>query len=661
MASYSLTLGGDDTASDFKPPRQTGKVKRPIELLTPGSDLHTSVLAYIKERIKTSEDRMRQFYSRWNIAERKMQAYLTLPNYEQILKQMNDNSEPPAPSILIFPYNYATTATSVSHGLKVFCGRKPYFPLGADSAESAQLVHYMQTMVQRHLDMSNGIMRVFQTLLDGEIYGLGVLRCVWKTKWGKRRVVRPPTPAELQFYGASGQPPPPFVRDAERRVVWAGCEFSNIDPYMFFPDPNVPMNEVSEKGEYVFWRDFVGKHILIQAQLQGLLSYVDSVEPMSGSNRDSEWHNISQRTVLTGGAAHAGDRYDTQYGTTQNVYQVDQGSVTIIPKELGLGPEEFPAKYLFTVLNDSQIVQCEELDLDHDRHPIEVSEPHSLGYGFGQPALGDYTGPIQDILSWFITSHIYNVRANLNNEYLYDPSKINEEDMKYPQPGKRIRLRPLAYGTDVREAFTQLQTTDVTRGHMADLGAFLKIGDMVSAINEPMRGVPSSGGRKTATEVRRTDEGSHSRLEEHWRVVSAQCFTRITEQAVLNIQQLQDPDQWIRVIGREAFNSFGAQLLTQDFTYPVSDGTLPLDRVINFEIWKEILEGMAQSPLLMQTHSLPKIFEHVCTLGGAPNITNFRLMPDQQVDEMLKSGNIVPVSALNGAGPSQPPAGQPLQ
>lgn len=655
-----MFLGNPDE-SDVPEFEALDENQRPIDLLTPGSDHHAYVLNYLLKRIKSSEDAMSKFYARWQIAERKMQAYLSLPNYEQMLRDMNNNSQVPAPAIILFPYKFAVISTVVTYCMKVFCGDSLIFKLGANSRAAADNVRYMEAMLKYHADQTKMIARLFQLLLDGELYGLGVVRCVWTEKRGKRRIMRPPTDVERLQYAnnpgeLSGQ-----LKDYEERVIFAGNDISNIDPFMFFPDPNVPMAEVSEKGEYVFWRDFIGKHRLIQAQQAGSLSYVDTVDSNQGSGVDTKWSNLSHRSAITGGQAHAGEerRGNTN---TQSSYMVDQGSVEIIPAELGLGPEEHPVKYLFTILNKTQIVQAEPLDLDHGRHPVEVSEPYSLGYGFGQPSLSDYIGPIQDILSWFIDSHIFNVRAALNNQWLYDPSKIDEASLKFPQPGKNIRLKPLAYGTDVRTALTQFPVTDATRGHMGDLSAFIRIGDMVSSVNDITRGVSPQGGRRTATETRATGESAFGRLGIHAKLISQQAVSRIAEQMVLNVQQLQEQDLWIKVIGAEEFSRVGPQLLMGDFTYPVHDGTLPLDRVAGFDLWKEVLTGMAQSPILSQTHSLPRIFEHVCTLGGAPNIASFRLVGDAQMDQMAQAGAAIPIAQaaqeVAGRG-GPPPTGMP--
>lgn len=624
--------------------------EEPIDLLRPNTDHHKYVLEYLLKRLKSSEDAMSKFYARWQIMERKMQAYLSLPDYEQMLRDMNDKSKAPAPAIILFPYTYAVNSTIVAYMIKVLCGKKPYFTLGANSAEAANNQSYMETMLQYQAEHTRILMKAFQLALDSQLYGLGVIRVNWEEKFGTRRVLRPPTEVEALQYANNPQALPNLLKDKERRKIYAGSCLTNVDPFMFFPDPNVPMVDCSEKGEFVFWREFMGKHILIAAQQAGSLKYVETVEAGSGAGtHDSKWYNLSHRSAISGGQSHAGENPRDNRWSSSNTYMVDQCSIEIIPSELGLGDSEEPEKWLFTILNKKQIVQAEPLEMDCGRHPIEVTEPYTLGYGFGQPALGDYIGPIQDIVSWFVDSHIYNVRASLNNQWLYDPSKIDEASLKYPQPGKHIRLKPLAYGTDVRTAITNFPVGDATRNHMADMAQFLRIGDMVSSVNDPMRGVAPTGGRRTATETRAVGESAFGRLAALTSLVSQQAWVRIAEQMVLLTQQMQDEEIWMQVIGHDTFKAVGPELLMGDFTYPVHDGTLPLDRVATFDLWKEILTGMAQSPVLSQTHSLPKVFEHVAQLGGAVNISNFRLVPDDQMAIIAKQGNAVPI------GPQAPP------
>ena len=76
----------------------------------------------------------------------------------------------------------------------------------------------------------------------------------------------------------------------------------------------------------------------------------------------------------------------------------------------------------------------------------------------------------------------------MNNSFVYDPSRVEAQDLKHPGPGKYIRLKRSAYGQDVRTILQQLPMSDVTRGHMADLETFLQIGDVLSSVNDNIKG-----------------------------------------------------------------------------------------------------------------------------------------------------------------------------
>ena len=106
------------------------------------------------------------------------------------------------------------------------------------------------------------------------------------------------------------------------------------------------------------------------------------------------------------------------------------------------------------------MVQAEPLDYDHDKHPVAVIKPSAFGYAFGAPGPLDFLGPIQDTLSWFINSHIHNVRTALNNMFVVDPSIVELQDLKNPSPGKIIRVKRSAYGQDVKSVLQQLEVQE---------------------------------------------------------------------------------------------------------------------------------------------------------------------------------------------------------
>jgi hypothetical protein len=217
-------------------------------------------------------------------------------------------------------------------------------------------------------------------------------------------------------------------------------------------------------------------------------------------------------------------------------------------------------------------------------------------------------------------------------------------------------------------AVMQLPVNDITRSHVPDLMTVLKMGDMLSSVSDNLRGVLDSGGRKTATEVRTSGEAAASRLSAQARLYSAQAISPLGMMMSQNFQQFLDRDFEIKVLGMDKSLKVGPPDLVGDFFFPIHDGTLPLDRVAMLDTWKEILMGVAQSPVLSQQFSLVKIFEWVAELGGARNISSFKLMPAPQgaelpggaLDQQIQAGNMVPLPGgpptVGSPQPSRPPA-----
>lgn len=622
----------------------------PIDRLRPGSPLHATVLKKLTDRIDMSERKMKDFYGRWRMQEKRMQAHVDLPQYEQLLKQLKSgsNADAPAPTVAItVPYTFATIWTIVTYLAHTFTGKKPIFQVGSNKAETVRRAENMEIVLQYNADHTKLIKELFQFFLDGELYGMGAIRTLWSEEY-KYRTSWTQVPAGGNALTSS---PQVGSQVREKKKVYEGNECKSIDPFMFFPDPRVPMVEVARRGEFAFWRSFEGEHSLKKAQGQGNLKWVDAASRVLP--RGAGGDEYSARNILSGGDAHAGTR-DTQDSRALPFFQVDQGTVEIIPSDWGLGESDEAEKWIFTILNRNQIVQAEPLMLDHDMHPVAVAEPYSFGYGFGQVGLSDMTAPLQDTVSWFINSHIYNVRSSLNNSFVYNPSALEVQDLKNGKPGKLIRLKPSAYGVDVRTVIQQLQVADVTQNHMNDIERFLRMGDQLSAVNDNLRGITQAGGRKTATEVRTSGEAGASRLAAHARLISSQAIVDLTEQMSLNIQQNMTEEFAYQVMGQKGLMEpliIRPQDIVGDFYYPIHDGTLPIDKIATLDIWKEILMAVLQDPGLRAGYNVGKIFEFVAELGGARNITSFKLAPQEQIQNEIAMGAGVPVGGMEGLPP----------
>jgi len=641
-------LGGTLTTAYPKVSKKMEEMS-PIERLN-DPDTHKRVKEYLVARINMSEKEMAKLKPRWRVNEKKYQAYVTLPKYDEILRQMNDTGAPPKVVSIVIPYTYATISTIVTYLIHTYAGRKPMFQVASNKAETAASCRNMELVLQYNADHTRLIKHLFQFLLDGQQYGVSILRCQWtreekiRTRWKEQAVF--------------GSAKPQMVKTREKALTYEGNEICSIDPYNFYPDTRVPMADVNRKGEFVFWKDQVGKHKLKEYEREKKVFYIDKIQ-----NLTTDPYGIgaleSDRSLRAGGESQPGRNNSDMSGDKIASYvELFQGSVAIIPAELGLGPETYPVKYLFTIANKSQIIQAQPLELDHDMHPVVVSEPYTMGYSFGHLGISDYLGPMQDNMSWLVNSHMDNVKTALNNMFVFDPSRIELQDLKEPGAGKLIRAKKAAYGTDIGDAIKQFQVQDVTQNHSRDLQLFMKMGDAISSITDNLRGQQDAGGRKTATEVRTSGEAAASRLAALARFISAQAITDLTEQMCLNNQQNLSDEFYIEVVGQDGLQNhirISPEMLTGDFQYPIHDGTLPLDRIALLDVWKEIFLGVSQDPNLAPRFDVIEMFKYIAELGGAKDISRFEVktMPDAALAGQVQAGNMIPTQTP--AAPSQTP------
>lgn len=620
--------------------------------LSPGTPEHARVLKYVKDRLERSERAMSDFYARWRVNERKLQAYVTLSEYERVLDSMNKRGKPPKIVSLVMPYAHAVVQTTVTYLIHTFCGRQPIFQVSSYDGARAEAARKLEKLLQYNADHTKLILQIYNMLMNAEVYQVGVLKVSWQDERRARTRMQPVQTYDLGGFVSGTQMIPTRIEE----LVYSGNVVESIDPFLFFPDPSVPMTEVSRYGEFVFWRSFKSRIWGKMQEAQGVLRNIDAVPstmPQNFSESDSD------RAARHLGSAIAGSRVDTETDSTVRMIQFDEGTVDLIPNQLGLGESNTPERWLFTIGNKEIILRAEPLEADHGFHPVAVIEPNALGQSFGSISTVDVVGPVQDHISWLVNSHMQNVRGAINNRLVVNPHYIEMADLrKDPSDADSgdnsfiVRMKQSAWGQDPKNGIFQLQVADVTQNNLKNIDLMIRMGHMFAGINDNLMGLQDSSGRKTATEVRVAGEAGASRLAAKARLCSAQGLSDLPQMMGINLQQRLDVGFYQRVLGNSdpSMVIANAESISGDFAYPINDGTLPLDRALLLNVWKEILMAVAQDQELRATYSLPKIFSYVADLGGASNIDTFKvqMMPGDQMQQMAGAGQLVPTSALAG-------------
>ena len=465
-----------------------------------GTELHKNVLEALKARIELSEKAIQKREGEWDKAEKEFVFNVTETKTDTLRKTSRDNGVPQYTTIHI-PYTYAQMMTAHTYLASVFLSRNPVLQFGARHGEPEMNVQAVEAIMDYQTQVGGHLAPYFVWLHDSLKYGVGIVATYWEKEAHTISDVRN-EPVTL-----GGSPVPGKFREVKTTRVIEGYEGNrlfNVRPYDYLPDPRVPMGE-PQKGEFCGRKVPIGFNTIMRRKLSKQYFNVDQVEkrmrPFTGGTEDRRASVVSQLELPEN--FEAGKTIHTPsslVGTMPGIELV----VELIPKQWKLGSTEEPEKWVFTILDRKIIVEARPFGRWHNRFPFEVIEGEIEGYAFAKRGMFEVGRPLNDVMTWLFNSHFYAVRKTLNGDIIYDPSRVVGADLNNSSgTGSRIRIKPTAYGQDVR-AMVHVLTggADVTGTHLRDTEVVGSLLQRVMGVNDNISGAINPGGRKTATEVR---------------------------------------------------------------------------------------------------------------------------------------------------------------
>jgi hypothetical protein len=632
--------------------------------LNPKSDLHRKIVTGIQDRILASKNTFNSKYEQWSKNEDSALAFIPEKDVDAIRRVKRDQEGVPQYTTLYVPYTYGILMTSHTYWTTVFLSRNPVLQFAGRHGETEQQTQALEALMAYNVDVGQALVPWYIWLYDVGKYGVGVLGTYWAEEFS---IISSIDEIDDMFLGMIPTGAKKRVKVNRRVKGYEGNKNYNVRPFDFFPDPRVTFANF-QQGEFVGVFRKIGWNEVLKRADQGYYINLDMIKPTKSFNSADNGEQGSSRIERPGETMASGPLFtDPTKGTKSN----SQGNSTIscyefyinlIPSDWGVGSGELPEKWVFTVTSDFKtIFGAMPLGANHDKFPFNVLTYEPEGYGIvprGQPEI---LKPIQDTVNWLINSHFYSVRKILNGQYIVDPSRVNISDMLDPQHGGIIRLKPAGYGSIPSETVQQLTAMDVTRTHLQDIQVMYEMGMRAVGVNDQLMGVLQGSGRKTATEVRSASTFGINRLKTNAEFFSAMGFAPMSQMMVQNAQQYYDAEMKFKLVGDLAqmagpqFIDVNPDLITGFYDFVPVDGTLPIDRFAQANLWKEIMLAMQRLPQIAMEYDIGKIFAWTAQLGGLKNISQFKIQMGSPawLQQQAQMGNMVPLGgAANGAPPA---------
>lgn len=619
------------------------------KLLRFGSSGHNFVKEAVLRRKRLSESKMKNRYARWRQDEEAFIFYMPEKEVDRQRKVSREDFGNPEMTTLKIPYDYAALMSAHTYWTSVFLGRDPVFQYAGREGQDQDATMAMESVINHQIIAGRAVPPLYIWLLDVGKYGVGIVGDFWDQEENVcTKIVDEPD----KFLGVELGT---FTKKMKRVRVkgFQGNKLYNVRPYDWYPDPRVTMGRVHD-GEFCGRRLSVGWNQILKRTVAGKYFNIEQLQ----KSRAKSFRAVDEGSKNVELPIMPGDSTYHEQLDMSNVELLEM-YVEIIPKQWKLGNSSYPEIWVFTLANEEILIGAQPLGLYHSKFPFSVLELEPDGYAMFKRSMLEIAKPMTDVITWLVNTHFYNTRKSLNDMFVVDPSKVVMKDVLDPKPGKIIRLKEEMYGQDVRSAISQFPSTNVTQQHMGDADAMAGMLQRVTGVNDSLMGMTNQGGRQTATEVRTSSTFGVNRLKTTSEWFSATGFTDLSYMLVANSQQLYDTTQKVRIAG-DMWNYQGARRhldVTPDqiagaWDFVPVDGTLPIDRFAQVNMWTQLLGQMANSPQVMQSFDLGRIFSWIAQLGGLKNINQFKIEADspEALQQQAQAGNVVPINGQNNAG-----------
>jgi len=615
----------------------------------PGKAAAEIISRECRARIDLSRGKMGQRHKQWAENEDQFRAYIPESTADSLRKQKRDLGEPEYTTIAV-PYSYAVAMTAHTYFTSVFLARNPILQVSGRHGESEQQVQSIEAILDYQLQVGQNLVPLFLWLFDPIKYSVGWIGSYWREEKvrARLRVQRP-----KMFLGMPIPGTEEWAEDVVDVPGYVGHKLFNIRPQDAYPDPRVTLWNFQE-GEFFGRYVELSRSDLLTGKEAGEYFDIEMLQD-AGFDRSERDH---------GGVTSELPGEDLEYFHQEvpGLVKAYEVYIKIIPREWKLADGDRLEIWVFTMTTGSyKLFGARPLGLFHNRFPVDVLEQEPDAYNLFTRSMMEVMAPLNDAMTWLVNSHMFNVRAALNNQFIADPSMFVMKDFESRDPGKLIRLKPAGFGRDIRTMFAQLPVADVTQAHVPNMQLMADMIQRVTGVTDNVMGMVNAGGRKTATEVRQSTTFGINRLKTNCEFFSAMGWGPLTQKLISGTQQFYTGEQKFRIVGDLAafspgFAKVDPMSIAGFYDFVPVDGSMPVDRFAQANLWQQMMSQMAKVPQVASQYDFGRIFAWVASLAGLKNLQQFKmqLMDPADLATQAQAGNMVPIGNQDDLG--RPPA-----
>jgi hypothetical protein len=616
------------------------------------------IVEFCSTYIKASANEMSRYYDDWDTNDLVYRGYRFMDKDD---KEAVVKGEPPK---IIVPITYAQAQTALSFIFSTFTQRRVLFELLAGGPEDEKYKLALETDLDYQMTNQKALLKLYLYLLDHMKYGFGVVKVDWHETYTKMRVAQQRPAGGMmnalnQLFRRTNSLKFETVEEVTDVLAYQGNRLTNISPFQFYPDPSCTLANFQD-GKFVA-HDFETSFSDVETK-EGEEFFGTGKIPSTLSEADMKDRKRRAGTVFADDAGNVGANQGKNRARmivkTEVVFTMSEKDASEkFDGPFGTGKE--PIKWLAVIANDKKLIKFQPCGYLHDKFNYALSEYSPDNNNFYNPGLSDTIAELQNLITFFLNSHVVNVKKIIQNRFIVDESKIYTEDISNNAAHIRIKQS----GIPIDNIIKQLQVSDVTRQHVADMDMLIKLVQVVTGINENALGQYSSG-RRSATEARSVNAGAAARLKMFAQLAWLQGIEPMGRQVLSNTRQGRTKEVYDQIVGDKALECPWEKVILANpdriaggYDFVPYDATLPTDKMFQANVLQELFGLLVQNPDSMRLLNKDpiKLMNHVAELYGIKNLKDYNLQPDKPLPPL--ESEVVPNDDALGAvanGAAQP-------
>lgn len=468
----------------------------------------------------------------------------------------------------------------------------------------------------------------------------------------------------------------------DTEALFRGNQIKRLDPYNVFCDRMVPPNELATRGEFAGYTEIISmiemKKRLLELPAGTTMNATAAFRSTGatasrGSNAKgyfvpsvSVWDDNSpiingdqvdwDRWAIAGTTASNGERieYKSHYEWSVLYCRIIPKMFKIpLPADAGRGG--VPQIYRMIVVNGDVLVHLERMTNAHDLLPILGAQINEDGLGYQTKSFAEFAMSYQHNASALWTAGIEGVRRLVFDRMIYDPSRINKNDIERVSSVARIPVKSEAYGKPLSEAVYQIPYR--ADGIPILLQMAQQIGDMADVANGQNRVDRGSfvKGNKTRKEFETVMQGSQARPRLRTHVFESRFITPLKGIIRSNILQYQAPTELFNAEAGQAVPIEPTTLQKTVWSFQFADGAQPASMFEDPTILQQALQTAIAAPQLGAEWDLMGMYAYSLQLQGARWVSKFRRSPQAQqqyLQQTQQANNAVQPNPAPGSSPA---------